>query len=80
MSFTALGEYGKYLHKLTLEEMPSHHHYISGYSDGFGGSYYYTLIAGANSYGSKNTNENGGDKPHNNLQPSIGVYFWHRIS
>lgn len=78
MTFTANSTGGEYKHKLTVDEMPSHDHYISGYSSAFGTSYYYNLIGGVNNYGSKSTGKNGGDASHNNIQPYITVYFWKR--
>lgn len=80
MSFTAGSTGGEYKHKLTVDEMPKHHHYISGYSSAFGTNYYYNLVGGTNNYGSKNTSDNGGDEPHNNIQPYITVYFWKRTA
>lgn len=78
MTFTANSTGGEYKHKLTVDEMPSHDHYLSGYSNAFGSSYYYNLVGGANNYGSKSTDKNGGDASHNNIQPYITVYFWKR--
>ena len=77
-------KYGSYTHTLTEQELPSHNHdlSISRYSqighdsseetdrtvDKIG-----TMLGGYIA-------EAGGDQPHNNVQPSIVVYFWKRIS
>lgn len=80
MTFEANATGGEYNHKLTTDEMPKHHHYISGYSSNFGTQYYYNLVGGGNNFGSKNTSESGGDVAHNNVQPYVTVYFWKRIN
>lgn len=71
---------GEKTHTLTIDEIPSHNHYISGYSNSFGTQYYYNLISGVNNYGASTTGSTGGDKPHNNLQPYITVYMWKRTA
>ena len=80
MTFTTNSTGGEYKHKLTFDEMPSHNHHLSGYSNAFGSKYYYNLVGGSNSYGDKNTGNAGGDTPHNNVQPYIVVYFWRRTA
>lgn len=80
MTFTTNSTGGEYKHKLASDEMPSHNHHLSGYSNAFGSKYYYNLVGGSNSYGDKNTGNAGGDKPHNNVQPYIVVYFWRRTA
>ena len=77
-------KYGSYTHTLTEQELPSHTHdlSISRYSqighdsseetdstvDKIG-----TMLGGYIA-------EAGNDQPHNNVQPSIVVYFWKRVS
>lgn len=80
MTFKSNTVGGEYNHKLTTDEMPKHSHYISGYSSSFGTEYYYNLVGGSNNYGSKSTNESGGDVAHNNVQPYTTVYFWKRLN
>lgn len=78
---------GEVRHTLTDDEMPSHNHMTN--EDGGA-----TLISdlanwqklgqGSVNVGRANlwnhTSVAGSDEPHNNIQPSIGVYRWHRIS
>lgn len=71
---------GEAEHTLTVEEMPSHNHYISGYSNNFGTNHYYNLVSGSNNYGSTSTGSTGGGKAHNNMPPYLVVNMWKRIS
>lgn len=90
VSYTPAGTVGS--HALTVEEMPSHDHYISGYTDNANtGSNYYVLTKGSSVYGSKNTNKSGGGKGHshgftgtkatiNTMPPWFSVYCWYRTA
>ena len=86
MSFTANNTYGEYKHKLTIGEMPSHSHQssirVQWWNDVKDNSI-------AFNYGKSNlqvdrticnTFASGDNIPHNNIQPSICVYFWRRKS
>lgn len=74
---------GEVEHTLTMDEMPSHSHgdvfiqsgnaEVSGVKDWFSTSFF--EAGGFNGMSSR-----GGSQPHNNIQPSIGVYRWHRIA
>lgn len=73
-------EYGEYEHQLTKEEMPSHNHNLN---------FVVGNITGNTRPATQSTSSNmsnlygdlvGGDKPHNNVQPSIVVYFWKRVA
>ena len=72
-------EYGSFTHKLTVEEMPSHtHDFIVDAGNGTG-NYPEDTSQTSFNYRAK-TEPTGGDKPHNNVQPSVVVYFWKRTA
>lgn len=75
MSFTSSATGGEYSHKLTLEELPNAIWQSS--TDQTGGikiSFNHGTEFGASTL-AKNF-----DKPHNNIQPYIVVYFWKRTA
>ena len=92
MSFTALNTGGTYQHKLSVNEMPSHKHFlldrITDSSSGISGQ-----VEGENSYLSRVTERadpklrywwsttcsTGGGNPYSIMQPWISVYFWKRV-
>lgn len=71
-------QFGAYTHKLTVDELASHSHPASGGGGGEGGAYIDTSSESISqvSY----TDRTGGDQPHNNVQPSIVVAIWRRVS
>lgn len=92
MSFTALNTGGTYQHKLSVNEMPSHKHFlldqITDSSSGLSGQ-----TEGANSllsrvteradpklrYWWSTTCSTGDGNPYSIMQPWISVYFWKRV-
>ena len=86
MNFTAGSTGGEYKHKLTIEEMPSHHHQRGTYVSSIEATGY-GLASGQVAFadrvivsGIDDTGDTGGDGFHNNIQPYITVYFWKRIA
>ena len=78
-NISMMQQLGEYEHQLTTDEMPSHSHdvnFVTGSIDDTG-----RPSTGSDSSSSANlkTNALGGDKPHNNIQPSIGVGMWLRL-
>ena len=81
---------GEKTHTLTIDEIPSHKHTLHTYrhygESDISGSYDGSEKIGrtaSNSDGSSDLitpiSNNGGDEPHNNLQPYITCYMWKRI-
>ena len=74
-------QFGNYEHQLTEDEMPRHNHSYGSYggvNDNKG-----TTMADEPWEGEKGsgaTLSSGGDKPHNNVQPSIVVAIWRRVT
>lgn len=83
MSFTAGQIGGEYVHKLTVNEMPSHQHdmqhdlNLHGIS---GGSSVITAVVSAGSGKDVLTSLTGGDGNHNNIQPFICTNIWRRTA
>lgn len=87
---------GEATHKLTVPEMPSHDHPISGNGNASAlGTTYNALVMQGSAYpsdpalvrggdyssnGYAYINKRGGDQPHNNMPPYLAVYTWHRIA
>lgn len=75
---------GEATHKLTIEEMPTHAHYITASrvapGDNYGGG---IMISSHDLYDypiSQGINSTGGGQPHNNMPPYLTVYMWRRVS
>ena len=77
---------GEVEHTLTIDEMPSHRHTLTswkyyGNDPQNGGKIAKTYDeADYNASSESPITRTGGSQPHNNIQPSIGVYRWHRIA
>ena len=76
MTFSANGTGGEYKHKLTLQELPKDIWHSS--SSKQTGGLKQAFNQGANS--GINTLATNFDKPHNNVQPYVTVYFWRRTA
>lgn len=85
MSFTASKTYGEYQHTLTISEMPRHDHAVitgthqTSAPEKYG---FYPLRISDTIDDSKftYTRDKGSSSPHNNIQPSIVVFFWQRTA
>lgn len=82
--FNAIGKTGgEKTHKLTNEEMPNHSHKVRYTGTGANGPN--GGMAGTNVDATPNYNDllvayEGGDQPHNNLQPYQVMAFWKRVA
>lgn len=71
---------GEKSHKLAIDEMPKHNHHFFRGTDG---TSYFGVTGKEPNDGSPyqvNTSSDGGDQPHNNLQPYITCYVWIRTA
>lgn len=85
MSFTASKTYGEYQHTLAISEMPRHDHaVITGICQTSAPEKYgfYPLRTSDTIDDSRitYTRDKGSSIPHNNIQPSIVVFFWKRTA
>ena len=71
-------EFGAYTHTLSISEMARHSHSISG-GGGEEGSLNYVDTSSQTEVNTKNTDDTGGDQPHNNVQPSKTKFIFTRI-
>ena len=85
---------GEYEHTLTVNELARHRHnflnngneYVGfGYAAASGGSGRLNFFSGSDEVSSSNPRNttiqyNGGNQPHNNIQPYVVTYIWKRIS
>ena len=80
---------GEATHKLTIDEMPSHHHRFVApagerpYLGALGSSGDSYSLGDREPYPGTNTMSlsfTGGDKAHNNLPPYLTVYMWKRTA
>ena len=73
-------EFGANMHKLTIDEAPSHTHPVNFRTGGIGGSGRPATDSQASIAGNLVTESAGGDQPHNNIQPSKVVAHWLRTA
>ena len=85
-SYVAGNTGGEVTHTLTVDEMPSHNHYIKSYRGGTQWAVGYLWYRAASDSGnveggqSNYTNNTGGSKAHNNMPPYYVVYIWRRTA
>ena len=78
-NISMMQQLGEYEHQLTTDEMPSHSHDVNFVTGGIDGSGKPATDSSSSSSANLKTNALGGNKPHNNIQPSIGVGMWLRL-
>ena len=77
---------GEATHKLTVDEIPSHSHYIKSYRGGAQWAVGFLWSRAASDSGNSEggqanyTNDTGGSKAHNNMPPYLVVYAWKRVT
>ena len=77
---------GEYQHTLTINEMPSHNHYLRKpyvfYNGSLNPTNYGKITAGGRYQNdiANYTDNSGKDQAHNNIQPYITTYMWKRVS
>lgn len=93
MSFTANSSGGTYKHRLAINEIPSHNHFLldqitesqSGMTGQVEGIDHYLSRVSDRAdpklrYWWSSTLSTGGGNPHNIVQPWISVFFWKRVN
>lgn len=73
-------EYGEYEHKLTKDELPNFPIDLNFTTGNITGNSRPATQGTSSSPSNLVVPSGGGDKPHNNVQPSIVVYFWKRTA
>ena len=76
---------GEATHTLSVNEMPSHSHntvnkYILANEEGEHPVYFKQGNDSRVDQSARNTDEVGGNQPHNNMQPYLAVYIWERTA
>lgn len=72
--------FGEYDHQLKIDEMPKHDFEIKFVSGNIGGTGSPATDSSSNASPNLRTNTVGGDKAHNNVQPSKVYNVWRRIA
>lgn len=79
--FTAGNTGGEYEHTLTVDEMPTHSHSSKSLGSRYDGGANFNQTSGTLGYAwNGGTGSAGGGQPHNNMQPYVVVYMWHRVA
>lgn len=73
--------FGSYTHQLTVDELAAHSHVTTFIRElGTRGSNAFFGDESMDGTDDKVSKSTGGNQPHNNVQPSIVVYIWRRVS
>ena len=78
--FTAGNTGGEYEHTLTVDEIPAHSHSGKCLGGQAGGGATFNYRGGYGYYWTSTTGSAGGGQAHNNMQPYVVVYMWHRVA
>jgi len=73
-------EFGEYTHTLTVDEMPRHNHDWKIRIQGFNGGWNIESGSGGEAINRNYMLPEGGDQPHNNVQPSKTKFIWTRVA
>ena len=71
---------GAKTHTLSVDEMPSHTHTVSGIENPRGAGSDGSEDGTSSFTNSLTTSATGGGQPHNNIQPYVVVYMWKRVA
>ena len=80
-NISMMQQLGEYEHQLTIDEMPSHKHTVADTAGTSGKGGGWDLNGSTDNFVESNgMGLTGGNRPHNNIQPSIGVGMWLRTA
>lgn len=71
---------GEATHALTVDEMPSHTHYVRGSGFNQGAGLTASVSDSSDAYRPLAASSAGGNAAHNNMPPYLAVYMWKRTA